>query len=264
MQRIKINQPMLDISKLKLADTPIELPLRRGYGTKGADVVLWTNYFQVKMAKADTTFHRYAIEVTPVIPRTQRRKKMQLIRLLLQTPQLSPLGDSIATDFGSTIITTKALHRDQCSASIVFRNEKEDTPSRNAQRYNIKITPTTPSSFSMSDFMDYLGNSNINATFPATGDLVQALNIVFGQHPKTVDEVMTIASNKHFAIGQRARAQDNFDLGAGLEAWRGYLVSVRVADNRLLLQLQVKHNASYKPGSLKGLIDEYQTVNGED
>lgn len=254
-----------DLSGLSLKERPagtLTLPRRLGYGTQGLLLTLWTNYVRVT-PKNDAVFYRYSFTVKPDIPRTQRRKKEQLVRLLLEWLKL---GDAIATDYSSTLISSQPLPQTQMSASIAYRFEKEDVPVANAQTYNIQITATNPNSFTLSGLINYLSNTSINATYAPLGDAIQALNIIFGTYPKRQDWSMSL-SNRHYAIGSAQAPQDtcqSYDLGAGLEAWRGYLISLRTASNRLAVQVQIKHVAAYKPGSLKDLIEEYGKVNGRD
>lgn len=50
-------------------------------------------------------------------------------------------------------------------------------------------------------------------------------------------------------------------LGGGLEALRGFFVSVRAATARVLLNVQVKYLACYQEGPLPVVIGEYQRAN---
>ena len=245
-----VTSSLPDISKLELKDSPFRLPSRRGYGTRGLEVVLWANYLPIK-AKTDVVLQRYTIEVTPAIPKTERRKKLQLNRLLLEEIGLS---EGIATDFSSTIITTSPLPQNKTSVSIPYRYEGEETSAPNATTYSVRLTQPDPGSFSISQLMSYLSDESPNATFPALADMVQILNILMGFHPKSEDSIMSVGANRHYPLtGDLARP---FDLGQGLEAWRGAFMSVRLADTRILMNIQPKALAAYKPKDLMDLIVE--------
>lgn len=64
---------------------------------------------------------------------------------------------------------------------------------------------------------------------------------------------MMAVANKYYPVGSGALAI-SFQLGGGLEAWRGYFLSVRPAAQRLLLNVQVKHAAAFRPGPVPELM----------
>ena len=162
----------------------------------------------------------------------------------------------------NTIISTSALSLPQNIFEVQYRSEQEDVPRPGAKIHRLKIEPTEVHSIlQLSELMDYLTSTNMSAVFLAKNELIQALNIILGFHPKSDASVLSIGSNKHFAIDER---REFHSLGAGLEALRGYLISVRPATARLLVNVQVKHAACYETIPLGLLIQRYTNANGSN
>ena len=55
---------------------------------------------------------------------------------------------------------------------------------------------------------------------------------------------------------------EKFNLGAGLQAIRGFFMSTRAATARILVNVQVKYGAFFEEGPLEGLINVFLTQNG--
>ena len=160
----------------------------------------------------------------------------------------------------NAIISTSALSLPQKTFEIQYRSEQEDAPRPGAKIYRVKIEPTEVHSIlHLSELMDYLTSTNMSAAFLAKNELIQALNIVLGFHPKSDPSILSIGANKHFRI---TPVRDFRSLGGGLEALRGYLVSVRPATSRLLVNVQVKHAACYEAVPLGDLMYRYTNANG--
>jgi hypothetical protein len=96
--------------------------------------------------------------------------------------------------------------------------------------------------------------------FKSKEEIIQALNIVVGHCPKAASNIFSIGANKHFQVA--SDGSDSMSLGGGLQAIRGFFVSVRAATARILLNVQVKHTACYDEGPLAQLIPAYTQENG--
>ena len=108
------------MSTLSLAD--FQLPLRPGHGVKGTEIYLRTNYFRMtvddkkKLFKCTFTLtakYKAPPEDTnnkaPAIPPARSRKLRQALALLFEHPDFQSVGLGVATDYASTIITSKQL-----------------------------------------------------------------------------------------------------------------------------------------------------------
>ena len=247
----KSNLP--DLSQLSLDQ---KLPRRPGYGTRGTPLTLWTNYFQL-VPKGDLRLYRYSIDMQP---EAAGKKRQRIVQQLLTEGRISALGRDIVSDYKSTLISNRGLHPEHLEESIVYKSEGEDEPTPTAQTYKIRLEEN--GRFTVSELIDYLTSTNASSAFAAKADIIQALNIILGYHPKSSANTFSVGANKHFAL--RGASAQSFDLGAGLQAWRGYFVSVRAAAARLLLNVQVKHVATFEAIPLGIWIGKHQAANGSN
>jgi eukaryotic translation initiation factor 2C len=234
-----------------------KLPLRAGYGTQGRPVVLLANYFQL-VASPELLLFRYNIEILPDEKgkKPAGRKLKRIIELFLEE-HISPGRKDVATDYKSLLLCRSALIH-QKEYPIRYRSEGEDEPSPRATSYRLRLQDA--GTLHMSQLIDFMTSSNASALFDSKDELIQALNIVLGHHPKSVSSIVSVGANKHF---DSAPAQaDSRNLGAGLTAIRGLFVSVRAATSRLLVNVQVKHAAFYNAVTLDALMLEYKRENG--
>lgn len=245
------DQEMPDLSQLTLDQ---RFPNRPGYGTTGTKVVLWANYFPM-IPKGDVKLHRYAVDIIPD-PQSKKKRK-QLIELLRTEGPLAPMKDDITSDYQANLICRSVIPEEQLQNTVVHKFENEDEPSARATTYTIRLEAT--GSFTVADLIAYLTSTNANAAYAGKLDVVQALNIVVGQHPKATSSIMSLGANRHFPLeGPSFRSAD---LGAGLQVLKGYFVSVRAAATRILVNVQVKHAAVYQPGPLPDLMRNYRGGN---
>src|SRR4030095_4499825 len=103
-----LQQAVKDPHNLASLNLEQGFPLRPGYGTRGAQVTLWANY--VEMAPSlNLILYRYDIAVSPS---AAGKKLSQIIRLFLETPEMTDLQLDMITDFKSTLISRQRLERD--------------------------------------------------------------------------------------------------------------------------------------------------------
>lgn len=227
-----------------------KFPSRPGFGTRGTPVNLWANYFEL-VPPMDLLLHRYDVFVTP---EAKGKKQNQLVRLLLDSPELSSFKQDVVSDFKSTIISRKKLDRDEIVLGIQYRAEDEDDPLLNAQTYRIRVKFTNI--LSVSELMDYLTSSNIGTRYPDEQPITQAFNIFMNHHAKASGNLAAIGRSKTFSIGA-----EKFDLGVGLDAIKGFFSSVRMTTCRVLVNVNVSHGAFYQDIPLDHLMRKYGTGN---
>lgn len=234
------------------------LPVRPGYGTQGRQVLLWANYFEL-VAPPDLLLFRYNVEILPDDagrkPTGKRAKR--IVELLLEEHFSAHLA-SIATDYKSNLVCRFELPIDEEPYSVRYRSEEEDEPAPNAKTYQLRLQDT--GTLTVSELTDYLTSTHAGALFGSKEEIIQALNIVVGHHPKSAPNLFSIGANKHYDI--TPNDSETMSLGAGLKAIRGFFVSVRAATSRLLVNVQVKHTACYNEGPLDRLIFMYLEQNG--
>ncbi len=249
----------MSIQSLALEAT---MPHRPGFGTQGRPVTLYANYFELMPPKS-LLLYRYSLEF---IPDDQGRKPegkkllKWLVKLLLQQ-RLADYGNHIVTDFGSTILSKIDLGLGQGSTyEVQYQTEVDDEPRPGGRIYHVRVQPN--GTLQSSELVDHLTSSNLSAVCAQKSDVIQALNIILGHYSKASNSVLFARPSKYYPF--HPTTAETFHLGAGLQALRGYFISVRAATARILVNIQVKHAACYQEGPLDALIRDFQRTRGQN
>lgn len=259
VERIK-SSGLPDLSKLTISDGLVKFPPRPGYGTKGADVILLANYFELK-PPSNLQLYRYELKVTERSRNQENRvvgkKLKQVFQLVLELPPFISHRGDIVTDFKSFLISRVKLDTEQLESlpdRIQYRPEGEDQSRTNDPFYN--ITVTAAGSVAVSDLTAYLTSTDPGATFDKQ-PILQALNIFLGHYAKNSPAHTTVGANRSFSLDQQQQQRDSFDLGTGLRAIRGFFSSVRVATARILVNVNISHAAFYDATPLETAIRKF-------
>ena len=163
------------------------LPHRPGYGTRGREIILWANHFEMD-PDPDLILHRYNIVVRQIAlesmpsektaPAEQniptgpnkstkkdmpsRKKLSQVIRLLLDAPVLANLKDDIVADFKTTLLSHEKLDSDALEHRIQYRAENEPVPRANAARYQIFLEYQKP--LAVNDLVKFRKSEDSNSS----------------------------------------------------------------------------------------------------
>lgn len=244
------------MQNLNLASST-DVTQRPAYGTQGRPITLWANYFEL-LPNPNQPFNRYAISVLPVgsgeVP--TGKKLARIVQLVLQ--QLPPTIP-IATDTKSTLITPKTLGFTNKEFQITYYPETEKSPNDKSPKFRAKLEHTGTLTFET--LLNYLSSSELTVEKPAVKDeIIQAMNIVLGHGMRQNSDIITRSSrsgrNKYFPNG--GNLMDHWLLSSGLQAFRGFFMSVRAATGRILLNVQVQHLAAYEVIRLDTFIDKLQ------
>ncbi|KIW12117.1 hypothetical protein PV08_09391 [Exophiala spinifera] len=234
------------------------LPLRPGYGTKGMQILLWTNHFELT-GLGDLAVYRYAVDVAPDRNgRAPGRKRQRRIVQLMIEDHFADQKLNITTDFSSNMISNISLKL-QNPYQVQYREEGDDVQA-NAVVYQVSVQPTGV--MQLSDLLGYVTSTSGTAALDSKEELLHILNIIIGHYPKAVPEITLVGANKYYSIEQQSTAFAGTPLGAGLNAMRGLFTSARAATARILINAQIKHCAFYEAGPLDMLITNYQNANG--
>ncbi|KAM5451878.1 hypothetical protein MaudCBS49596_003706 [Microsporum audouinii] len=242
----------LNLDSLKISQA---FPLRPAYGTRGTPVVLWANYFPL-VAKKDITLFRYKVEVGVEGRAAPGYKKLKRIFELLLEEHFPDFKGKIATDFKATLVSTVSLDLASESLEVVYRDDLDEVPQPNAFTYKLRIIEIPP--LSLDQLTNFLASSGADAFGQSKDEYLQALNIIIGHFPKAARNTFNVGINKHF----KTKTQDICDLQGGLNALRGYFVSVRSATSRLLVNVQVKHTTCFYDGPLVNLMTSTNNLFG--
>ena len=213
---------------------------------------MWANYFHLT-ATSDSDLHRYAIVITP---EAKGKKAKRVIELLLSSSTFSDAN--VATDYRSTLISRDALEQESLDNAVIYMFEDEDVPRPNATAYRVGLLDT--GTLSVSELMKELASTDPNDAYGNKLDTIQALNIILNHYPKTRPDTANPRQNKFFPFGKGATS---FDLGAGLQALRGYYSSVRAATSRVLVNVNVSQAVFYESIALDAMITKFANAYGE-
>ncbi|KAI1004267.1 hypothetical protein K3495_g3942 [Podosphaera aphanis] len=233
------------------------LPLRPGYGTQGRPISVYANYFKVNVPE-NLTLARYNISI---VPEAKGKKMARVVGILLEQPEFTTAGIQFATDFKSFLVASRPLTDLPEQWNLRYSAEGADEPGEGAREYAVKLQQ--PAYFPISDFIDYLKSQNVNDTFneEQQKSIIQSLNVVFGHHPQSSSTVTTIAGNKHFSSVHKPNNINIRPLGDGLEAYRGFVRSVRAVTGGLVLNVNVTHAVFFESTKLSLLYRKLGTQN---
>lgn len=188
--------------------------------------------------------YRYDVSVTPA---ATGRKLTQIIRLLLDAPELAEYKHDMVSDFKSTLICRQKF--DDQAVKIAYRQEGEEEPRDNGPQYEVKLQLTN--TLATAELIGYLTSTNPSAQYDDKLPLIQALNIFLNHYAKSTNNLATIGSSKMFSLSEDS---DTWDLGSCLTAIRGFFASVRAATARVLVNVNPSHGAFFQEGPLDQFI----------
>ena len=230
------------------------LARRPGFGTRGARVALYANYFELSTPGGCEVF-RYNVEITQAgVP---KQKQRQIFSLLLDQ-HLADKRYCIATDFRSTIISSVDLFdakpEPEEQYDIRYKGEAQAEYSENAPIFHVKVI--FASKVSVSSLVDYISSTNMCAMFREKSEVLRALDLVVGHDAQVSPRLASTPGNIHFPICDNSA--ERFNLGAGLEALRGFSIDVRAATARLLVNCQVDYTVFFQKSELAKVIAAYR------
>jgi eukaryotic translation initiation factor 2C len=234
------------------------LPPRPGFGTRGRPVVLWANHFSVASVVSQVLY-RYHIDVTSAKGKTAPTgKKLKRIIELFLDQHLPQHHLGVVTNFKSYLLAKTEVEMEMGKATyqVTYFSEDSDEPTPYALVYDITLKET--GTINVPDLMNHLASTQPSHIFSTKEETIQALQILIGHHPKAARTIASVGANKHF----EPSSHEIHPLGAGLVAIQGFLVSVRAATARLLVNVQIKNMAFFNPIRLDRLMQEFIWSNG--
>ena len=242
------------LAKTKSPDR-VYFPERPGFGTLGRKVLLYANYFE--LTNVGKGLFRYHVDVVgDEDGRKPTGGKVRRVVGLLIEEHFSDNINKIATDYRSTLISVARLP-ERATFEVRHKGEYEDDYRENPKVYRVNVQLT--GTFLPSDLLNYLSSTSAAGIFESQSEMLQAMNIVMGHHPKANPAVSSVGANKHFSLDPNAA--EVMDLGGGLDVLRGFFVSIRAATARLLVNVQVKYAACYQSDKLTHVIQNYKRGN---
>jgi eukaryotic translation initiation factor 2C len=207
----------------------------------------------------------YDVSISPVAGTAMRRVRRRIFQLAEQTSDWAKAGlrGIVAHDHSSKLIAAKKLPQ-PITVVVPFYDEHED-PGKGGKEYtlNIKYNQDIETQSLLKYVHIKLPCFVLNLIHLSTSHLVgqpqyrgydplpviSALNIILAAHPSRAgaDGGVMVGRNKFFFPSPSAPP---VSLGGGLEAWKGFYSSVRVAHKQLMVNVNVCTTAFYTPGNL--------------
>ncbi|KAL2842905.1 Piwi domain-containing protein [Aspergillus pseudoustus] len=230
------------------------MPQRPGFGSRGAETVLYANAFQLSTAPECELF-RYNLETE----QTHGTRKLRRIVSLLLDEYFVEAREHIATDLCSTLICPFDLLKGDDSPhtfDVHYRDEftLQECYSAAPMVFRVRVIPT--GKISISSLVQHLCSSNGTNACHNKAEALHALTVILGHSSRARSDLVSLDGNKRFAVS--GNLVEHFDLGAGLEALRGFSFSVRAATARLLVGCQVEYALCFRGGPLVKVIAAYR------
>lgn len=237
-------------------------PARPAFGTKGRPVVVWANYFQIRMANRTEPLYRYTVSVTesvtsktgePVVQEAVGMKRQLAIAAVIKS--LGPQS-VIATEFKSQLLSAHLLDPQPDRLPVKLESVSED---RNSDTVYVTFSEPTPVSFGQ--LMHHLTSMEVDAddkVFPRCPEAIDALNIILGHGPRSMfQDISVVGNNRVFPFDSRTAVAKFQSSVRPLLAARGLFQSVRIGTGRLLLNTNVTHGVFKVDGKVDELFRKF-------
>lgn len=187
---------------------------------------------------------------------------------LKDIPDLSNLGQGVATDYASLVVTSAKLALGSTETKT-FALEYYGTEFPEGRVYAkdrpFKLTLSLVGTTSSSDLSRYIVSDPAESIDPIDSgtvnmEAVRTLNIVMASHPNKDPGVYQGAQNKFFRYPTNQDTFNNYDLLGGLIAVRGYYSSIRFSTSRTLLNLNAQCSPFYKSINARELTQAFQKL----
>ena len=243
-----------------------DLPLRPAYADKGLPITLLANYLQVTMTDTQQLFTYEAVLDERL---HNKRQRHQFIETALKfVPELKDLGEGIATDYASLVVTSTkvSLGLSETKTFVIEYYDTEIPEGRVlAKDRPFKLTLSLAGTTNSADLSCYIMSGPADSSESVDSDsadtkAVRTLNIVMQSHPNKEPGVYQGGQNKFFCYPTDLDTFKNYDLLGSLIAIRGYYSSIRFSTSRTLLNLNAQCSPFYKSINVRELIQGFQKL----
>ena len=243
--------------------TAVKYPYRPCYGTNGELVELQANFFKLQLPDQLALFG-YNIKIerldeTEKAPLSEAKEKKKLsevkgkklkqiisLRLRDLKKEMASRGPKcyVATDYKSNLVCTTEIPQNLRNAEVTYRHEDDPAApnSRKSAKYDVQLVEAT-THLRASQLKEFFTLPKSDARYENKEPMVQALNILFGHYAKSTPTTTMVGGNRAFT---RDKFTEKEPLGAGVEAVRGYFLSVRLCSSSSMVNVNVSHSAFYE------------------
>ncbi|KAI0668264.1 Piwi-domain-containing protein [Trametes maxima] len=213
------------------------MPLRPGWGALGRPSQLRTNFFAVRMPK-DAVYYEYEIDISPKAQAKGDRRE-RILELVEQHPIFSSFTQHVAHDRSQRLVSARQLPQPLSVSVRYLEVDQNDDPNALSFTVDFKFQRE----LTMSTLNEYMsGNPAHRAIDPQP--FVSALNLVM--QSSASKRGVRVGRNKYFFPSNTQHHQ----LSLGVEAYRGFFMSIRPMYKQLMVNINVCMTAFYIPGNL--------------
>lgn len=251
------------------------LPHRPNFGSSGTDVVLWANYFHLKVKQSESLYQYDIVIYDPRrIPediksdvkvtdpknisedkkndgkatnskdisedrkddgKVTGRKAMDIFRQIFDQARSDNISRVLATDFKQKIVT------------LGYLNPLPKNVDYHSHRYVLAVSE--PQVLRVEGLLSLLDNQaqsasistkNDHDVFPFHQDIISAINTILGHSPRESQDIVAVGRSRFFSREKPDLTTKIVGTGA-LQIVKGFIQSVRPATGRLLLNVDVTH-----------------------
>ncbi|KAI0702894.1 argonaute-like protein [Cytidiella melzeri] len=219
---------------------------RKGFGTSGQAIEVWTNHFAVDIPQ---NIIRHYDAITPSEQSLPLKLNMDLIRHLQEVIAPQVFTPPAVYDGRKNMFAARELPFTEGSMTFDVSLPQQPTttgapPTRSPKVYKIKITKVAEINPEITTrFLE--GKQSHDNEILTT---ITALNVVVRHEP---------TMQWPFNVRSFFTDRETVDIGSGIVLWRGYFQSVRPGQGRMYMNIDISTGAMYRPGSLIELMLDF-------
>ncbi|KAI0354391.1 Piwi-domain-containing protein [Trametes cingulata] len=225
------------------------MPLRPGWGKLGRPSQLRTNFFAVRLPK-DAVYYEYEIAISPQA-QAKGDRRARILELVEESPALAAFRQYVAHDRSQRLVSSRELPQPLSVAVRYLEVDQADDP--NALNFTVDIN--FQRELRMSSLNDYMDGKPEHRSID-TQPFISALNLVMQSYASK--RGVRVGGNKYFFP---SGAQQH-PLSLGVEAHRGFFMSIRPMYKQLMVNINVCMTAFYTPGNLAQAMFAFQEQTG--
>lgn len=233
-------------------------PVRPSFGTNGVPVLLWANYFAVKV-KPETYFKytmKFSIRMgdgTYKIAELKGRKLRLVVQEVIANLKIKYPKAAFATDFKSQLISLKPLEQAETLVTLA------DGPTPDV--YQVEFNgPTEARVSDMNAWLNAMNQTSDDLIYPRFPETVDALNVILGFGSRSKDSISAVGSARVFPFDKMVEGDNIARLASDMRpliAARGIFHSTRLGTGRLLLNANVTHGVFKVSGPALNIFQQW-------
>ncbi|TBU37767.1 Piwi-domain-containing protein [Dichomitus squalens] len=222
-----------------------DMPLRPGWGTLGEPGVVRTNFFAVRLKK-DAVYYEYEIAISPNA-QAKGNMRFRIMQLVEQADAFRPYIAHVAHDRSQRLVSVSKLPQPLEIPIRYLEEDQADDPKAPTFTVEIKFL----SELRMSKLDKHISGKPEHRNAD-TQPLVSALNLILQQYAQR--HGVRVGRNKYFFPA----SSEHHPLSLGVEAFRGFFMSVRPMYKQLMVNINLCMTAFYVPGNLAWVMIDFQ------